>query len=112
MASRSSTVIISSSPIAKVGGLLTLTIAAINGTRLPFSFASVPLAPKFDSHPFGDWPPNLVSTMGGTGSLLYYTKHTLSLLVTHVHLLHLLNTFAGHFRHTIGLHPLFCSVAP
>src|SRR6266487_60802 len=71
MASRSSTVIISSSPIAKVGGLLTLTIAAINGTRLPFSFASVPLAPKYDSHPFGGWPPNLVSTMGDTGSLLW-----------------------------------------
>src|SRR6266487_1614829 len=75
MASRSSTVIISSSPIAKVGGLLTLTIAASNGTRLPFSFASVPLAPKYDSHPFGGWPPNLVSTMGDTGSLLFYTKH-------------------------------------
>ena len=74
MASRSSIVIISSSPIAKVGGLLTLTIAEINGTWLPFSFASVPLAPKFDSHLFGGWPPNLVSTMGGTGSLLYYTK--------------------------------------
>ena len=75
MASRSSTVIISSSPIAKVGRLLTLTIAEINGTWLPFSLASVPLAPKFDSQPFGDWPPNLVITMGGTGSLLYYTKH-------------------------------------
>jgi hypothetical protein len=67
-------VIISSSPIAKVGGLLTLTIADSNGTWLSFSFASVPLAPKFDSHPFGGWPPNLIITMGGTGSLLYYTK--------------------------------------
>jgi hypothetical protein len=75
MASRSSTVIISSAPIAKVGGLLTLTIAEINGTWLPFSLADVLLAPKCDSHPFGDWPPNLVITGGGTGSLLYYTKH-------------------------------------
>src|SRR5256714_10443699 len=75
MASRSSTVIISSSPIAKVGGLLTLTIAEINGTWLPFSLADGPLAPKYDSHPFGDWPPNLVITRGSTGSLLYYTKH-------------------------------------
>src|SRR5438477_2868025 len=75
MASRSSTVIISSSPIAKVGGLLTLTIAEINGTWLPFWLADGPLAPKCDSHPFGDWPPNLVITRGGTGSLLYYTKH-------------------------------------
>src|SRR2546421_9521438 len=74
MASRSSTVIISSSPIAKVGGLLTLTIAEINGTWLPFWLADGPLAPKCDSHPFGDWPPNLVITRGGTGSLLYYTK--------------------------------------
>src|SRR6266566_8143644 len=74
MASRSSMVIISSSPIAKVSGLLTLTIAESNGTWLPFSFPSVPLAPKCDSHPCGDWPPNLVSTLGGTGSLLYYTK--------------------------------------
>src|SRR5438552_11510474 len=74
MASRSSTVIISSSPIAKVGGLLTLTIAEINGTWLPFSLADGPLAPKYDSHPFGDWPPNLVITRGSTGSLLYYTK--------------------------------------
>src|SRR6266700_4757243 len=71
MASRSSTVIISSSPSAKVGGLLTLTIADINGTWLPFSFVTVPLAPKSDSHLFGDWPPNLVSNMGGTGSLLW-----------------------------------------
>src|SRR6266581_4502888 len=78
MASRSSMVIISSSPIAKVGGLLTLTIAESNGTWLLFSFASVPLAPKCDSHLFGDWPPNLVITMGGTGSLLYYTKHDCS----------------------------------
>ena len=31
----------------------------------------LPLAPKFDSQPFGGWPPNLVSTMGGTGSLLW-----------------------------------------
>src|SRR5439155_11735973 len=75
MASRSSTVIISSSPIAKVGGLLTLTIAEINGMWLPFWLADVALAPKCDSHPFGDWPPNLVITRGGTGSLLYYTKH-------------------------------------
>src|SRR5205823_6851115 len=75
MASRSSTVIISSSPIAKVGGLLTLTIAEINGTWLPFSLADGPLAPKYDSHPFGGWPPNLVITRGSTGSLLYYTKH-------------------------------------
>jgi hypothetical protein len=36
MASRSSTVIISSAPIAKVGGLLTLTIAEINGKWLLF----------------------------------------------------------------------------
>src|SRR5438270_13718605 len=50
MASRSSTVIISSAPIAKVGRLLTLTIAEINGTWLPFSFADGPLAPKYDSH--------------------------------------------------------------
>src|SRR5438270_956448 len=77
MASRSSTVIISSSPIAKVGGLLTLTIAEINGTWLPFWLADGPLAPKCDSHPFGDWPPNLVITRGGTGSLLYYTKQPL-----------------------------------
>src|SRR6266700_5586031 len=78
MASRSSTVIISSSPIAKMGGLLTLTIAEINGTWLPYWLASVPLAPKCDSHPCGGWPPNLVSTMGGTGSLLYYTKQSLT----------------------------------
>src|SRR6266567_5848913 len=76
MASRSSTGIISSSPIAKVGGLLTLTIAEINGTWLPFWLADGPLAPKCDSHPFGDWPPNLVITRGGTGSLLYYTKQS------------------------------------
>src|SRR6266536_2306603 len=87
MASRSSTVIISSSPIAKVGGLLTLTIAASNGTRLPFSFASVPLAPKYDSHPFGGLPPNLVSTMGDTGSLLFYTKQLFDAFVCHTQLL-------------------------
>src|SRR6266704_6190921 len=50
MASRSSTVIISSAPIAKVGRLLTLTIAEISGTWLPFSLADGPLAPKCDSH--------------------------------------------------------------
>src|SRR5439155_19404056 len=53
----------------------TLTIAEINGMWLPFWLADVALAPKCDSHPFGDWPPNLVITRGGTGSLLYYTKH-------------------------------------
>src|SRR6266487_3197324 len=81
MASRSSTVIISSSPIAKVGGLLTLTIAEINGTWLPFWLADGPLVPKCDSHPFGDWPPNLVILRGGTGSLLYYTKQHVAPLV-------------------------------
>jgi Transposase IS66 family len=39
-----------------VGGLLTLTIAESYGTWLPFSFAQVPLAPKYDSHLFEGWP--------------------------------------------------------
>src|SRR3974390_3863492 len=85
MASRSSNVIISCSPSAKVGGLLTLTIAEHNGTWLPFSFADVPLAPKYDSHLFGGWPPNLVSRMGGTGSLLYYTKQEGNPLMSYQH---------------------------
>src|SRR6266567_7678497 len=95
MASRSSTVIISSSPSAKVGGLLTLTIAEINGMWLPFSLADGPLAPKCDSHPCGDWPPNLVITRGGTGSLLYYTKHSSSNTTAWSLLLHLLDPGQG-----------------
>src|SRR6266567_3225795 len=56
MASRSSTVIISNSPIAKVLVVLTLTIAENNGKWLPFCLLNVPLAPKFDWQHFGTGP--------------------------------------------------------
>ncbi len=36
--------------------LLTLTIAEIHGTWLPFSFSPLPLAPKYDSQSFETGP--------------------------------------------------------
>ncbi len=69
MASRSSTVIISSSPIAKMGVWFILTIAETNRKWLPFGLSNVPLAPKSYWQQIWYRPPNLIVKKGGTGSL-------------------------------------------